>query len=290
MVLNAVLAPVLIAGVGTGRPMGVAGAGLASSIAVVAGVVMMFIYFERLEKFVRFDPHLFRPRLDAWKRILKIGLPAGGEFAPDVRLHGRRVLDHSRLRRRGAGGLRPWWPRYAGDLPSGHGGGVCGCARRGTELRRRPLHDRTRKTFGTAAMLGTGLMLALLIVCLQVEAEAMVRFFTQDAAVASVAAGFLHIISWNFVATGVIFTCSSMFQALGNTVPSVISSATRIATFGIPGAVAVDTPGLPDPPHLDAVGGTVAVQLVVSLLLLRREFRKRLAPPTPELSPSPASA
>ena len=66
---------------GTGRPMGVAGAGLASSIAVVAGVVMMFMYFERLEKFVRFDASLFRPRLDAWKRILKIGLPAGGEFA-----------------------------------------------------------------------------------------------------------------------------------------------------------------------------------------------------------------
>ena len=72
--------------------------------------------------------------------------------------------------------------------------------------------------------------------------------------VISVATGFLHIISWNFVATGVIFTCSSMFQALGNTVPSVISSATRIATFGIPGDVAVDTPGVPDPPHLDVVG------------------------------------
>src|SRR5262245_25116367 len=36
VVLNAILAPVLIAGVGTGRPMGVAGAGLASSIAVTA--------------------------------------------------------------------------------------------------------------------------------------------------------------------------------------------------------------------------------------------------------------
>ena len=35
---------------------------------------------------------------------------------------------------------------------------------------------------------------------------------------------------------------------------------------------------------------TVAVQLVVSLLLLRREFGKRLVPSAPELSPSPASA
>jgi Na+-driven multidrug efflux pump len=43
VILNAVLAPVLIAGWGTGRPMGVAGAG--------------------------------------WGRLLRIGLPAGGEFA-----------------------------------------------------------------------------------------------------------------------------------------------------------------------------------------------------------------
>src|SRR5687767_7738997 len=81
VVLNAALAPVLIAGIGTGRPMGVAGAGLASTIAVVVGVVLMFVYFERLEKFVGFDATLFKPRLTAWKRVLKIGLPAGGEFA-----------------------------------------------------------------------------------------------------------------------------------------------------------------------------------------------------------------
>jgi Na+-driven multidrug efflux pump len=52
VLINAALAPVLIAGMGTGRPMGVAGAGLATSIAVAVGVLLMFIYFERLEKFV----------------------------------------------------------------------------------------------------------------------------------------------------------------------------------------------------------------------------------------------
>ena len=35
----------------------------------------------RLEKFVRFDRSLMRARFDAWKRILRIGLPPGGEFA-----------------------------------------------------------------------------------------------------------------------------------------------------------------------------------------------------------------
>src|SRR5262249_36930948 len=81
VVLNAILAPVLIAGWGTGKPMGVAGAGLATTISLAIGVVMLALYFAKLEKFVGFDSALCAPRMDTWARILKIGLPAGGEFA-----------------------------------------------------------------------------------------------------------------------------------------------------------------------------------------------------------------
>jgi len=41
VLLNVILAPILIAGWGTGIPMGVAGAGLGTTISVLAGVVMM---------------------------------------------------------------------------------------------------------------------------------------------------------------------------------------------------------------------------------------------------------
>ena len=49
------------------------------------------------------------------------------------------------------------------------------------------LLDRTRKTFGTAALIGTSLMLVLTVL-IQLEAERMVGFFTTDPAVISVAA------------------------------------------------------------------------------------------------------
>jgi Na+-driven multidrug efflux pump len=49
VLLNAILAPILIAGWGTGRPLGVMGAGLASTISVFAGVVIMLLYFRKLE-------------------------------------------------------------------------------------------------------------------------------------------------------------------------------------------------------------------------------------------------
>src|SRR5271163_4330868 len=72
VILNAVLAPVLIAGWGTGHPMGVAGAGLASSVALAVGVVMLALYFHRLEKYVAFDAGAWRPHLATWGRLLRI--------------------------------------------------------------------------------------------------------------------------------------------------------------------------------------------------------------------------
>src|SRR5664279_5442186 len=67
VIVNIVLAPVLISGWVTGRPMGVAGAGLASSIAVAIGVVMMSIYFHRAEHYVAIHQKLWRPQLVQWK-------------------------------------------------------------------------------------------------------------------------------------------------------------------------------------------------------------------------------
>src|ERR1700689_1820663 len=80
VILNIVLAPVLIAGWGSGHPLGVAGAGLASTIAIVFGVALLAIYFYKLEKYVRPHPSMWAPRLKLWVRMLNIGLPAGGEF------------------------------------------------------------------------------------------------------------------------------------------------------------------------------------------------------------------
>ena len=81
LVINTILAPILIAGWGIGRPMGVAGAGLASTIAIVVGVILLSVYFVRLEKYVSFHKEQWQPRVAVWKRMLTVGLPAGGEFA-----------------------------------------------------------------------------------------------------------------------------------------------------------------------------------------------------------------
>jgi Na+-driven multidrug efflux pump len=134
---------------------------------------------------------------------------------------------------------------------------------------------RVRETFRTAALMSSSIMIALTLLC-QWRPDSLVRPFSADPEVIAVGAPFLHIISWNFIATGLIFSCSSLFQALGNTWPSLISSGSRLLTFALPAL------WLGSQPHFELRQlwylsvCTVALQAVFSLVLLQRQFRTRL--------------
>jgi Na+-driven multidrug efflux pump len=105
----------------------------------------------------------------------------------------------------------------------------------------------------------------------------MVGAFSSDPAVIAVGEEYLHIVSWSFVASGVIFVSSSMFQAMGNTMPSLIASFTRIVAVSIPVLILAQLPGFMLRWIWYVSVATVLLQLALILLLLRREFRIRLA-------------
>jgi len=102
-----------------------------------------------------------------------------------------------------------------------------------------------------------------------------VRGFTEEAEVLAVAVEFLRTISWNFVASGLIFTCSGMFQALGNTVPSLVSSASRLLTFAVPALLLSQRPGF-QLRHVWVLSVvTMTMQAGFTLWLLNGEMRRR---------------
>lgn len=276
--LNAVLAPVLIAGWGTGRPMGIAGAGLASTIAVAAGVLMLAIYFHRLEHFVTFAGLRWRFDLPTWKRMFQIGVPSGGEFAlmfVSMAIIYTIIRDFGAAAQAGFGvGSRIMQALF---LP------VMAVAIAAAPIAGQNVAaghpDRARETFWAAAKISSSLM-ALMTLFAHWRPEWLVSPFSSDPVVVDVASHFLRTISWNFVASGLIFTCSSMFQAMGNTVPSVVTSAVRLAVFTGPALWFAARPGfeLHWIWRISVVATTV--HAVLALLLLRREARRRLAPAT----------
>jgi putative MATE family efflux protein len=81
VVLNLVLAPVLIFGWGTGRPIGIAGAAIASLLAVSSGTLMLAAYFAFGKRYLSFHGRDWRPAAAVWRKILAIGLPSGAELA-----------------------------------------------------------------------------------------------------------------------------------------------------------------------------------------------------------------
>jgi putative MATE family efflux protein len=274
VVLNTILAPILIAGWGPGPALGVMGAGLASTISVSVGIVLMILYFLKLEKYVSFQSALWKPDFDVWKKMFAIGLPAGGEmlllfvyFSIVYWL----IQDFGAASQAGfsIGGRimqSIFMPTMAVAFAIGPiAGQNLGAGR----------HDRVRETCYKGLMLNSVVML-LVTLLMQINPALLVQAFTTETQVIEVGSGFLQIISLNFIAQGVVFTCSGMFQGLGNTKPALLSSSIRLIIF-IPIAVFLSQRDGFTVNQIWYVSVlSVFVQAIVSFLLLQREMRIKL--------------
>jgi putative MATE family efflux protein len=275
VIINIVLAPILIFGWGIGRPLGVAGAAIATLLAITIGVVWMALYFFPADAYLRFTPRDWSPRLRLWNDMLKIGLPAGAEFAM-MAIYLMLVYAVSRpfgaAAQAGFGiGIRILQACFLPVVALGFA--VSPVAGQNFGARK---SERVRQTFRTGAAIAAAAMLVLAGM-VWLWGDAMVHVFTGDATAVSVGEEYLHIVAFNFVASGVIFVSSSMFQAMGNTIPSLVTSCTRLVLVAIPAFLLSRLPGfeLRWIWYLSVVA--VAIQMGLNLLVLHREFRLRLA-------------
>jgi putative MATE family efflux protein len=279
VVINIVLAPFLIFGWGTGRPMGVSGAAVSTLVALAVGVAWLTTYFLPRGAALRFVAADLRPRLALWRRILGIGLPAGVEFAL---MAVYMLLVYAIARPFGAAaqagfgiGMRVVQALFMPVVALGFS--VAPVAGQNFGAR---LGERVKATFRDAAWMAAGVMLFAALVC-NVAPAALVGIFTKDPAAVAVGVEYLRIVSWNFVASGLVFVASSMFQAMGNTIPALVASAIRLLVVAVPAVLLSRTAGFRLTWIWYLSVGAVLVQLGLAMLLLRREFRRRLDFPTP---------
>ena len=275
VVLNMVLAPIFIFGWGTGRPLGVAGAALATLVSIVLGSGWLLLYFLPADAFLRVTRHGWAPRPRVWVSIAKIGLPAGAEFAlMAVYL----FVVYNVIRPFGASaqagygiGQRVVQALFMPVVALGFSVAPVAGQNFGA---RKP--DRVRETYWTALGMACGTMLVCTVL-VYLAAAPMIRVFTADPSVVEVGAEYLRILSWTFVLSGVVFISSSIFQAMGNTLPSLVTSFMRIVLVTVLAFVLAPRPGFQIRWVWYLSVASVALQAALIAVLVRREFRVRLA-------------
>ncbi|WP_348731137.1 MATE family efflux transporter [Rheinheimera texasensis] len=232
VLLNIVLAPVLIAGWGTGFPLGVFGAGLASSLSVTVGVLLLWRYFLNSDHSVLQIPKQWRFDDKVWRQIAAIGVPAGGEFAlififtafvywviKDFGTAtqaafgiGNRILQAFMMP---AMAISFALPAIVGQ---NFGAGQAA---------------RVRQSF-RIGMQQMAWVMVLLFILSQLMAHSLIALFSDDPRVLAEGELFMRIISLNCLSAVLVFSCSGLFQGLGNTWPSLASSCLRVFIFILP--------------------------------------------------------
>jgi len=271
VVLNIVLAPVLINGWLSGYAMGVAGAGLASTLSVIAGLVLLLFYVIKQELYLHLR-QMQKPDFKVWRRVLAIGCPAGAEFLMMFAFSALvyiLIKDFGSAAQAGFGaGMRLVQAislpgvAIAFSLPAVFGQNL-GAGR----------SDRITASFSAALKMQLVVMGLLFLVC-QLNPAWLIGFFSADADVRSAGSDFIQIISWNFFASGVVLTCSGLFQGLGNTLPGLASSVTRLLLFAFPAVWLSQTTAF-SLHNLWLISVlSVVVQAVFSFVLARRQLIK----------------
>jgi putative MATE family efflux protein len=276
VILNMVLAPFLIFGWGTGVPLGVAGAAISSLVAVAVGTVWLAGYFVKPNAYLRYHIDRWRPQFGLWREMLKIGLPAGAEFA----LMGAYLFVVYLITRpfgaaaqAGFGiGLRIVQAGFMPVVALGFSVAPVAGQNFGAHL-----PDRVKETFRRSLVMAVAVMAVWALVC-YFAAAPMVSLFSSDPDVVSVGNEYLRIVAWTFVGSGAIFVASSMFQAMGNTLPALIASFSRVLLVAVPAIVMSQMPGFALRWIWYLSVATIGFQVAMTLLLLQREFRVRLAP------------
>lgn len=73
-------------------------------------------------------------------------------------------------------------------------------------------------------------LLLVLTLIAYLAPAALIRIFSSDPRVIAFGSDYLRIVSLNFVSAGIVFTTSSVFQGIGNTLPPLFSSMSATAS------------------------------------------------------------
>ena len=236
-IINIILDPVLIFGLGPFPKMGIEGAALATGIGQAAGAVLYLIFYIVNPLPVKYRKKYLKADLKLWKKLYVIGIPASLNLAlPSLLISVLNVI------------LTGYGEVYVFVL------GVyyklqtfLYLPANGIVQGMRPLlgynygageHKRVHKIFQDGLILVLVMMAAGMAICLAVPGQLM-GLFTANPITMKAGSVALRVISLGFLASSVSVICSGALEGLGKGVHSLIISLCRYVVVIIPVAFIV---------------------------------------------------
>ncbi len=231
-VINIVLDPILIFGLGPFPRLEVKGAALATVFARAVSMVASLAILYYRKKMLTFKRPKASHVLDSWKQILHVGLPAAGTYAIGpvavgiitamMATFGSEAVAAfgvaTRIESLSLIALFGLSTSVAPFVGQNFGAGK---------------HDRVRKGLSHAFVFSMvwGLFVAGI---LAIFAKPLSALFTESENVISIASMYLLIVPVSFGAQGVVLIASSAFNALGRPMPSAVLTLTRMMFLYVP--------------------------------------------------------
>ena len=231
-VINIILDPVLIFGLGPFPEMGIEGAALATGIGQTAAAFLYWLLYMLRPLPVKYRKKYLMPDLALWKRLYVIGIPASLNLAlPSLLISVLNVI------------LAAYGDIYVFIL------GVyyklqtfLYLPANGIVQGMRPLsgynygageHGRVQKIFKNGLALVLLMMAAGTMICLAVPGQLM-GLFTSNSTTVAAGSTALRVISLGFIASSVSVICSGSLEGLGKGVESLVISQCRYVVVILP--------------------------------------------------------
>lgn len=231
-VINIILDPVLIFGLGPFPEMGIEGAALATGIGQTAAAFLYLLLYMLRPLPVKYRKKYLMPDLALWKRLYVIGIPASLNLAlPSLLISVLNVI------------LAAYGDIYVFIL------GVyyklqtfLYLPANGIVQGMRPLlgynygageHGRVQKIFKNGLALVLLMMAAGTMICLAVPGQLM-GLFTSNSNTVAAGSTALRVISLGFIASSVSVICSGSLEGLGKGVESLVISLCRYVVVILP--------------------------------------------------------
>lgn len=275
-VINIIMDPVLIFGVGPFPEMGVAGAAAATVMGqIVAGILALYFNVTHNPEI---QPRLkgFRPSASIIGRIYSVGIPTIVlNSISSVMTFGMNLILGAISTSTAVAVFNVYFKLQSFVFMPvfGLNNGMVPIVSYNFGARKR---KRLTDTVRFSAILAVGIMLVGLVV-IQIFAAPILSIFEASAEMLRIGVPALRIISLCFVFAGFNIICSSTFQALGNGVLSMIMSIVRQLVVLLPAAYLLSLTG-----EVTMVWWSFPIaelaSLTLCLIFLRRIFREVIAP------------